>query len=714
MSTDQPENFITGTKIPRYKLITIVGLVIIIPMLVIAYIFYANSIQLEFAHVIVLVFALLLIFAGLMIFSQIFDKIFMLASMIKNAESEDSQLVEIRKDTSELHEITISFNNLMKKFEKATESLRLRVSELFTIKELIEIASKSLDIDYLLNVILEKAMIVTGADIGSVYMVEPEVDGYHLVASRGLASEAEIDPRIKVHQTLVEYVISSKKPMLIENLNTDSRIRNLIEFEYEPSSFLSTPIFARENLVGILNLSHKKTEKVFDANDEQIVSILTAEIGFALENARLHSRVEENLKKLEARTAELTEANEQLQQEIADRKLAEEEKSKLEVKLEQAKRMEAIGTLAGGVAHDLNNLLSGTVSYPELLLMELPEDSPLRVPILTIRNTGDKAAAIVEDLLTLGRRGVGEFNVLNLNHLIDEYIYSPEYKKLMSFHPDVEMETDLDPNLMNLSGSAVHLSKTVMNLVSNAAEAMPEGGKLKISTENRYLDQPVGGDEDVLEGDYVVLVVSDTGAGMSAEDMERIFEPFYTKKVMGKSGTGLGMAVVWGTVSDHNGYIDFVSDTSEGTTFTLYFPATRKELTDRQPSLQITEDYMGKGETILIVDDVEEQLEIASGIMKKLGYSVVTATSGEEAVAYLQENSVDLVILDMIMHSGIDGLETYRRILDIHPGQKAITVSGFSETKKVKEVQKLGARVYIKKPYSLEKIGMSVRTELDN
>ncbi len=714
MTTFTTENIGIDKKMPRYKLLTIVGLVIILPLLVVVYVFFTNNIQLGFAHVIVLVFALLLVFAGLMIFSQIFDKIFMLASMIKNAEGDGGQLVEIRKDTSELHEITISFNNLMKKFEETTESLRLRVSELFTIKELIEIASKSLDIDYLLNVILEKAMIVTGADIGSVYMVESEFDRNHLVASRGLASEPEIDPRIKVHQRLVEYVIARKRPLLVENLNTDPRIRNLIEFEYDPSSFLSVPIFTREDLVGILNLSHKKTEKVFGANDEEIVSILTAEIGFALENARLHSRVEENLKKLESRTAELTEANEQLQQEIADRKLAQEEKSKLEHKLEQAKRMEAIGTLAGGVAHDLNNLLSGTVSYPELLLMELPEDSPLRGPLLTIRNTGDKAAAIVEDLLTLGRRGVGEFKVVNLNHLIEEYIHSPEYKKLMSFHTGVELETDLDPNLMNLCGSAVHLSKTVMNLVSNAAEAMPEGGRLKISTENRHLDQPLGGYENILEGDYVVLMVSDTGAGMSTEDMERIFEPFYTKKVMGKSGTGLGMAVVWGTVSDHNGYIDFVSNADQGTVFTLYFPATRKELTDLQPLPPTAEDYMGKGETILIVDDVEEQREIASEIMKKLGYDVVTAASGEEAVAYLENNAVDLVILDMIMHSGIDGLETYKRILAIHPGQKAITVSGFSETKKVKQAQKLGARVYLKKPYALEKIGMSVRAELDN
>ena len=713
MTSNQTEKTDTEKKPPRYKLLTITGLILVLPLLAVAYIFYTNNIQLEFTHVIVLAFALLLIVAGLMIFSQIFDKFFMLATLIKKAESEDSQLIEIKKDTSELHEITVSFNNLMKKFEDTTDNLRLRISELFTIKELIEIATKSLDIDYLLNVILEKAMIVTRTEIGSVFIVESDFDGFHMIASRGLATESEIDPRVKVHETLVQYVITNKKPLLIENLETDPRFQDLVQLEYEPSSFLSMPIFAREDLVGVLNLSHKKNRKVFDSNDEQIVSILTGEIGFALENARLHSKVEENLKKLETRTVELTEMNEQLQQEVADRKQAEDEKSKLEIKLQQAKRMEAIGTLAGGVAHDLNNLLSGTVSYPELLLLELPEDSPLRRPIETIKNTGDKAAAIVEDLLTLGRRGVGIFEVVNLNLLISEYLNSPEYKKLMSFHSGVAMENDLEPDLLNMSGSAVHLSKTVMNLVSNAAEAMPEGGKLTISTENGYIDQPIGGYERVAEGDYVVLTVSDTGAGMSSEDMERIFEPFYTKKVMGKSGTGLGMAVVWGTVSDHNGYIDFQSVESEGTTFTLYFPATREELISQKPR-QITENYMGKGETILIVDDVEEQREIASEILIKLGYSVKTAVSGEEAVAYMQNNSADLVILDMIMHSGIDGLETYKRILDIHPGQKAITVSGYSETQKVREAQKLGAQVYIKKPYALEKIGMSVRAELDN
>ena len=181
---------------------------------------------------------------------------------------------------------------------------------------------------------------------------------------------------------------------------------------------------------------------------------------------------------------------------------------------------------------------------------------------------------------------------------------------------------------------------------------------------------------------------------------------------MGRSGTGLGMAVVWGTVKDHKGYINVQSTEGKGTTFTLYFPITRKEVS-RDKSLISIEDYMGKGESILVVDDVEEQREIAYRILKKLGYSVTSVSSGEEAIDYMKNNSADLLILDMIMDPGIDGLDTYKQILELHLGQKAIIASGFSETNRVKEAQRLGAGAYVKKPHILEKIGLAVRTELD-
>jgi len=387
------------------------------------------------------------------------------------------------------------------------------------------------------------------------------------------------------------------------------------------------------------------------------------------------------------------------------------EEKRLKKRLLQSQKMEAVGTLAGGVAHDLNNILSGLVSYPELLLMDIPEDSPLRKPILTIKDSGQKATVIVQDLLTLARRGVAVTEVVNLNDIVYDYIKSPEHEKLKSFHPGAEFKINLTPDLLNILGSPVHLSKTIMNLISNAAEAMPDTGTITISTSNQYLDKPVRGYEDVKEGDYVVLSVVDAGVGMSEEDLARIFEPFYTKKMMGRSGTGLGMAVVWGTVKDHNGYIDVQSKEGEGTSFTLYFSVTRKKRTKDESSLPI-EEYMGNGESVLVVDDVEEQRIIATGMLRKLGYSVTTVSNGEEAVAYMKNNSADLILLDMIMDPGINGRQTYQRIINLHPNQKAIIASGFSETGDVKAAQELGAGQYIKKPYTLEKIGIAIRDEL--
>jgi len=262
-------------------------------------------------------------------------------------------------------------------------------------------------------------------------------------------------------------------------------------------------------------------------------------------------------------------------------------------------------------------------------------------------------------------------------------------------------------------GSSIHLSKTIMNLVSNAAEAMPDGGPITISTKNAYLERPVRGYAEVREGPYVLLRVSDPGVGISSEDLQRIFEPFYTKKKMGRSGTGLGMAVVWGTVEDHLGYIDVQSEEGKGTRIDLYFPATSQEASDPE-ALETIDALKGNGERILIVDDVKEQREIATQIVKQLGYSAVSVASGEEAVDYLKHKEADLVILDMIMDPGIDGFETYQRILEYAPNQKAIIASGFAETDRVRRAQERGAGGYIRKPYSVQDLGEAIKAELES
>ncbi len=396
---------------------------------------------------------------------------------------------------------------------------------------------------------------------------------------------------------------------------------------------------------------------------------------------------------------------------ITKRKKTEMEKQILEDRLQRAEKMEALGTLAGGVAHDLNNVLGVIVGYAELLLTNADKSSLIIPQIEAIMKAGQRATAIVDDLLTLARRGVPNRQIINLNKIIAEVKQSPEFKNLLVYHPFIKVNIDVEPDLLNISGSSIHIAKTLLNLVLNAIEAMHKGGNVAIKTANRYLDKPIQGYDEVREGDYVVLSVSDTGEGIPTADLKRIFEPFYTKKVMGRSGTGLGLAVVWGTVKDHQGYINVQSEEGEGSTFTLYFPVAREEITSDTVAVAVSE-YMGCGESILVVDDVKEQRDLATSIFGKLNYNVASVSSGEEAIAYVKEHHVDLMVLDMIMEPGMDGLDTYKGVLEINSKQRAIIVSGFSESERVHEAQTIGAGAYVKKPYVIEKLGLAARNEL--
>ena len=396
---------------------------------------------------------------------------------------------------------------------------------------------------------------------------------------------------------------------------------------------------------------------------------------------------------------------------VTEQVLSQREIKRLQNKVLQSQKMEALGLMAGGVAHDLNNILSGIVSYPELLLMGLPEDSPLRKPIKTIQESGMRAADVVEDLLTVARGVATGKDVSNLNTLIEGYLNSAEYQKLAATHPAVLFKTELDSDLLNIGCSPTHIKKTLMNLITNASEAIEGSGTVIISTTNQYVDEPLKGYEEVRIGEYAVLTVSDDGSGISPRDLERIFEPFYTKKVMGRSGTGLGLAVVWNTVQDHKGYIN-VKSSERGTVFELYFPVTREKVAAEEGEMPI-EDYLGHGEKILVVDDEERQREIACGMLTTLEYAAEAVSSGEEAIEYLKGKSVDLIVLDMVMPKGLNGRETYEEIIKIHPGQKAVIASGFSKTREVDLAQKLGAGKYIKKPYVLEKIGVAIKEELE-
>ncbi|MHB8808605.1 MAG: response regulator [Desulfobulbaceae bacterium] len=404
----------------------------------------------------------------------------------------------------------------------------------------------------------------------------------------------------------------------------------------------------------------------------------------------------------------LSAVNRQLTDEIAEKDRLQEEQIQLERKLHQAQKMQALGLMAGGVAHDLNNILSGLVGYPELLLLQLPKESELRESILAISESGKRAAAVVADLLTIARGATSVRETVSLNTLIREYLKSPEGSKTRTLYPDIAVRTHLDPEAMNISCSPVHVKKCLMNLLTNAAEAIVSSGAIDITTSGKYIAETEAAALDVKPGKYVAFSVADTGPGIPPADLERIFEPFYTKKSMGFSGTGLGLTVVWNTVTVHEGAIT-INSSGKGTTFTLYFPETETQQTEKKPITDIA-DLSGSG-TILIVDDEWQQRDVTSKMLAMLGYTVNAVASGEEAIAYMQGHDVDLLLLDMIM-PGLNGRETYERIIAHHPKQKALFISGYSQDREVEQGMLLGIDGFVKKPFTLEELALAVKEEL--
>ena len=402
---------------------------------------------------------------------------------------------------------------------------------------------------------------------------------------------------------------------------------------------------------------------------------------------------------------------------ITQRIKAERQRAKLKNQRLQRQKMAAIANLAGGIAHGLNNILSGIVSYPDLLLMKLSPTSPLRKQVEIIKKCGENAASFVQELLTLSGKGLSSQQVININNFINEYLDSLEHKTQLIYHPLVEVRTALAPNLPDIFASREHLYEIIKNLISNAADAMPDGGMINITTQycpGRTQERP-----DLVKpiNDFIQLQVMDEGPGLSTQEKERIFEPFYIKNVMGRSGSGLGMAAVWGAVRDLNGVIDILNGPEKGTTFRILFPAATESATNRTSSSKKYSDAdekpKGSGEKILVVDDLQSQREIVSNMLKILGYNVDTAASGEAAVRYVEKHPVGLLILDMKMEPGIDGLDTYKQIIEINPTQKAIICSGFSTSDRIRETQSLGAGECLIKPFLMGDLARAVRSELN-
>jgi PAS domain S-box-containing protein len=395
---------------------------------------------------------------------------------------------------------------------------------------------------------------------------------------------------------------------------------------------------------------------------------------------------------------------------LTEKKKHEQEHLRMREKLDHARRMESIGLMAGSVAHDLNNILSSIVTFPELLLLDMPLSEKYRNDIVRIRAAGKQAAAVVEDLLTVARGSTCQKENHNLNDIIKDYVESLDYYQLIQSFPGILIDIHLSADLCNALVSPIHITKVLINLIRNGAEAINGHGNIYLETRETTLIESKQGYDEIPPGKYVVLAVQDSGSGIGSSALPHIFEPFFSRKKLGKSGSGLGLTVILHTVRDHQGFIDVKSD-SKGTLFELYFPANEEE-TKRNFSSISLDSLLGKGEKILIIDDEKNQRDLTSCILRRLGYTPVTATSGEEAIHYVKNSPVDLLLLDMVMDPGINGYETYREILKISPGQKAVVASGFFNPVELEKIKKLGVIHYLSKPLNLSDLALAIHEEI--
>ncbi len=385
----------------------------------------------------------------------------------------------------------------------------------------------------------------------------------------------------------------------------------------------------------------------------------------------------------------------------------------LEHQLDRAKKLETVGLVAGGVAHDLNNLLTSIMGYPDLLLRRVDDNHPFYRPLTLMRDAGLKAGAIVQDLLVLARRGVKSMERTDVNDVVGRYFASTEFSVLRSSHPCVQFRLQIGTSEAYILGSDAHLEKSLGNLIRNAAEAIDGEGSVTVTVQRVHLDKPRSGYETVPAGQWIWVRVEDTGSGIAEKDLPHIFEPFYTKKKMGRSGTGLGMTIIWHAVKDMNGYVDVESQPGRGTVFSLFFPEAAPPAEQKTDTVPETFPK-GSGEKILVVEDMEDQRTLVTSLLSELGYRVYTARNGREALELAGLQTFDAVLLDMMLEEDMDGAAVYREILKIHPDQKALVVSGDVASDRVAEVTALGVCRFVTKPYSLEKLATAVHAVLSD
>ena len=620
----------------RYKFVLLFGMSSVLPVLLFLFVLHQYGLILEWKVLLILGMALMIAGLGFLFFLRVVKQMNALARDFARIERGDIADLGLRAGTVELSEmarISDGFNRTLAELKDHTRELESLVSKLSTLSELTELVSRIPDIQEVLQVVLQRTMAAVTANIGSIMILDEETQMLRIAAAEGLADSVVSDTAISVGEGIAGKVVETGQPMLVEDIEKDSRFQKANDPKYEGSSFMSMPLRAHGQILGVLNVSKKGDREAFTESDLNFLTTLLSHIGFALENARLLQEAKESALKLEQALDQQTKRLDQARQQVI-----------------QSDKLSALGQLIAGVAHELNNPLTTIIGRSELMLRQT-EDEKTHRDLEGILSQGQRAAKIVRNLLSFARQTSPEKKACNVNEILHNILDMLEYDFRVS---NIEVKTELDPELPQTMADASQIQQVFVNLVNNAHQAMKEQerpGRLTVRTRRH--------------GDRLRVEISDTGPGIALEQQEHVFEPFYTTKAESK-GTGLGLSISYGIVRAHSGHIEFSSRVGEGSTFVIELPVvTEAAAASVEETHEIKHSKLNI-QKALIIDDEESITELITEILTQEGCEVSAAMTGELGLQKMEDEVYDLIICDLRM-PGMDGREVYSQVEQTKP-----------------------------------------------
>jgi len=682
----------------RGKYAIIFGLTSVLPLLLFLFAAERYGIAQEEGVALLLGGSLVLAVLGLLYALRMVKQVNTLARDFVKVEQGDLDELGERETSSEISEmarIADSFNRTLSDLKVHAAELDNLFGKLNTLSDLIELVSKIPNIKEIFEIMLRRTMAALNAGIGSVMLLDEKSQTLKIACAEGLDESIVAKTIIGLGDRIAGKVAETGEAVLVEDVETDARLRKPNDPKYESSSFISMPLRARGKVMGVLNLSKRGGRGAFTQSDMSFLTTLIGHIGFALDNARLIEEAKEAASSLEEVVDHQSLELNQVRDQVA-------KSTKL---FQHAQKMEAVGTLAGGIAHDFNNLLMGIQGRTSLMLMGIDSNHPHHGHLSGIEDMAKKGADLTKQLLGFARGGKYEVKPTDLNVLIkDQNRMFGRTKREITIREECEKSlwvAEVDPG---------QIEQILLNVYLNAWQAMPGGGDLLVRTGNHTLDDNYTRPFRVKPGRYVGISVTDTGVGMDEATRQRVFEPFFTTREMG-GGSGLGLASAYGIVKNHKGIINVLSEPGHGTSVEIYLPVSDKKVPEAK---ETAADVLQGTETVLLVDDDDTIIEVGREMLKALGYKVMVASKGEEAIELYGEKHghVDMVILDMIMPD-MGGGEVYDRLKHISPGVKVLLSSGYSIDGEAKDILERGCDGFIQKPFNMKELSGKLRNVLD-